>query len=120
MLFGLSAPVGWLSWMAGLASAAIEKIVIERINGRARTASSDFFIGLTSRKAFCDMVRGPELLRTFQTLERGAKLLFLAAGTGACQPILQRVQSCRDHWQLPNCARLGRARAPVPTQPTLG
>src|ERR1035441_8567409 len=66
--------------MAGLASAAIEKIVIERINGRARTASSDFFIGLTSRKAFCDMVRGPELLRTFQTLERGAKLLFLAGG----------------------------------------
>src|ERR1039458_10420847 len=83
--------------MAGLASAAIEKIVIERINGRARTASSDFFIGLTSRKAFCDMVRGPELLRTFQTLERGAKLLFLAAGAGACPPLLHRGPRCRNH-----------------------
>jgi len=27
-----------------------------------------------------------------------------------------RIQSCCDHRRLPNCARLGRARAPVPTR----
>jgi hypothetical protein len=59
---------------------AIEKIVIERINGRARTASRDFFIGLTSRKTSYDMIRAPELFCTFQTLGRGKKFLFLALG----------------------------------------
>src|ERR1019366_3260498 len=85
MLFWLSAPVGWLSWTAGLARATIEKI-----SGRASSASSDFFICLTSRKISYDMARAPEILRTFLTLERAARMLFLAPGIGACQLILIR------------------------------
>jgi hypothetical protein len=40
--------------MVGLARSAIEKIVIEKISGRVRIASIDFFIGLTSRKISSD------------------------------------------------------------------
>src|ERR1039458_3095736 len=77
MLFWLSAPAGWLSWTAALARAAIEKIVMERIKGRARTASSDFFICLTSREISYVMGRARELLSTLQTLERPTRMLFL-------------------------------------------
>src|ERR1019366_5967579 len=91
MLFWLSAPAGWLSWTAALARAAIEKIVMERINGRARTASSDFFICLTSREISYDMVRARELRHPFQTLERPKRMHFLAPETGTCSPILVRL-----------------------------
>src|ERR1019366_225777 len=85
MLFWLSAPAGWLSWTAALARAAIEKIVMERINGRARTASSDFFICLTSREISYDMVTARELPHTFLTLERTETLLFLAPGAASAR-----------------------------------
>src|ERR1700721_1500948 len=48
MLFcGRAPPAGGLSWVVGLANATIENI-----SDRAKTASSDFFIFLASRKAF--------------------------------------------------------------------
>src|SRR5260370_39313563 len=62
-IFLLIAPGGWLFWAVGLARATIEKI-----SGRARTASSDFFIVLTSRKTSYDVVGTRELLRTFRRL----------------------------------------------------
>src|SRR5208337_3386620 len=99
--------------MAGLARAAIEKIVIEKISGRARIASSDFFIGLTSREISCDVMRASEILHTFQTLERAEKLLFLGPGNGGGQPILWRIQGFCDRGQLPSYARRRRARTPV-------
>src|ERR1035437_9655052 len=112
MLFWLSAPAGWLSWTAALARAAIEKIVMERINGRARTASSDFFICLTSREISYDMVRARELLHPLQTLERPETLLFLAPGAASARlfysesglPSLQATAGLRS---------AGGARTPV-------
>jgi hypothetical protein len=74
--------------MAGLARAVIGKIVIEKISGRARTASSDFFIGLTSREISCDVMRASETLLIFLTLERAERLLFLAPGNGGGRLIL--------------------------------
>src|ERR1022692_1994070 len=83
MLFWLSAvspaPALGLSWVAGLAKAATEKIVIDRIidkiNGKAKTLSRDFsvvfvFIGLTSSQNFFHILRDAFAhFEDFQTLE---------------------------------------------------
>src|SRR5271169_556329 len=121
-LFWGSTLAGGLSWMAELARAGIEKIVVERIvTERARTASSDFFMGLTSHWISYDVFGGPEILRTFQTLVRDEKLLFLAGGELACDAhSIADPRACFERRQLPSWRSAGQPRAAVPTRPITG
>src|SRR5260370_28724939 len=77
-IFLLIAPGGWLFWAVGLARATIEKI-----SGTARTASSDFFIVLTSRKTSYDVVGTRELLRTFRRWKPTRSCFFSLPEAGA-------------------------------------
>jgi hypothetical protein len=69
----------------GLARATIEKI-----SGRARTASSDFFIVLTSRKTSYYVVRAPEILRTLPDAGKRREVAFFVSGAGGCKLTLIR------------------------------
>src|SRR5580658_6370745 len=76
-LFCGSAPVIWLSWMAGPAKATIEKIVIARNSGTA--ANSPFFMCMTSCEVWREPVKFFALLRRW---EEQISCFFLSGAKG--------------------------------------
>src|SRR6266446_1518261 len=61
-------------------------------------------------------MRWPRSLKRAESSLAPMKTITPTASAAACNQRLERVQSCLRRRQLPSCARLGRARAPVPTQ----
>src|ERR1700694_4883810 len=61
-------------------------------------------------------MRWPRSLKRAESSPAPMKTITATASAAACNQRLKRVQSCCGRRQLPSFARLGRARAPVPTQ----
>src|SRR3981189_927381 len=63
-------------------------------------------------------MRWPRSLKRAESSPAPMKTITATASAAACNQRLERIQSSCGRRQLPSCARLGRARAPVPTQDT--
>src|ERR1700674_5792562 len=61
-------------------------------------------------------MRWPRSLKRAKSSPAPMKTITATASAAACKPRLERIKSCCGRRQVPSCARLGRARAPVPTQ----
>src|SRR6266852_8577955 len=62
------------------------------------------------------IMRWPRSLKRAESSPAPMNTITAPASAAACNQRLQRIQSCCGRRQLPSSARLGRARAPVPTQ----
>src|SRR2546429_5971712 len=63
-------------------------------------------------------MRWPRSLKRAESSPAPMNTITATASAAACKQRLERIQSCLGRRQLPSCARLGGARAPVPTQDT--
>src|SRR6202795_607143 len=63
-------------------------------------------------------MRWPRSLKRAELSPAPMKTTTATVSAAACKQRRERIQSCCGRRQLPSCARLGRARASVPTQAT--